>query len=154
MKKFLLTFIVIFLPSISLAAGLKSAMETSASAMRAQSERIKIITENIANSDNTGIKPDEDPYRRKVVFFEEVKDKETGANLVNIKKIDTDKSEFKLLYMPNHPAANADGYIRTPNVDRNLESMDLREAQRSYEANVTAIENSKQMMDRTLDLLR
>ena len=154
MKKFLLTFTVIFLPSLSLAAGLKSAMETSASAMRAQSERIKIITENIANSDNTGIRPDEEPYRRKVVFFEEVKDNETGTNLVKIKKIDTDKSEFKLLYMPNHPAANADGYIRTPNVDRNLESMDLREAQRSYEANVTAIENSKQMMDRTLDLLR
>jgi flagellar basal-body rod protein FlgC len=154
MKKLLLTFLVILLPSISFAAGLKSAMETSASAMRAQSERIKVITENIANSDNTGINSNEDPYRRKTIFFEEVKDKDSGTNLVKIKKIDTDKSEFKLLYMPNHPAANADGYIKTPNVDRNLESMDLREAQRSYEANVTAIENSKQMMDRTLDLLR
>ncbi len=154
----LLAYITSFLFCVAavpaLAGGLNSALETSASAMQAQSARIKVVTENIANSDTVGVNPEEEPYRRKTIFFEEKHDPKTGANLVKVKKIARDNSDFKLLYQPNHPAANADGYIKTPNVERSLESMDLREAQRSYEANVAAIENTKQMMDRTLDLMR
>ncbi len=156
MKELVYIFLfIICVPSVSEAAGgLKKALTSSASAMKAQSERIRVITENIANSDTTGLTETEEPYRRKTVYFENVKDDETGANVVKVKKIARDDSEFKLIYRPDHPAANADGYVRFPNVDRNLENIDIREAQRSYEANVTAIEVTKQMMERSLDLMR
>lgn len=152
--KYLLIIFISFFSVNSFAGGLDSAIETSASGMRVQSERIKIVTENIANSDTTGINPNEDPYRRKTIFFEESKDDDANANLVKVKKIDKDNSEFKLVYQPNHPAANEEGYVKLPNVDKSLESMDLRDAQRSYEANISAIETTKQIMERTLDLMR
>lgn len=151
---FLISFCLIFSPEGSYSRGLKASMETSASAMRAQSERMKIITQNIANSETTGINPNDDPYRRKTIFFENKIDPKTGLAKVKIKGIRKDNSEFKLVYRPDHPAANEDGYLKMPNVDRSLESMDLRAAQRHYEANVTAIENTKSMMERTLDLMR
>lgn len=155
MKKLFYISFALLLPSLSFAGGgLGSALEISASGMQSQSERIKIITENIANSETTGLSPEDQPYRRKLVFFDNVKDKKTGANVVKIKKIGEDQSDFKLYYKPEHPAADADGYVKYPNVDRNLEGIDLREAQRGYEANVTAIETTKQMMERSLDLMR
>lgn len=155
-KKFFLLVAVscLLLPTSSNAGAFNQALETSASGMKAQSARIKVITENIANSDTTGLSPDQDPYRRKTVFFEQQPDKKTGANVVKIKKIGVDNSEFKTVYQPNHPAANADGYVKYPNVDKMLEAMDLREAQRNYEANVSAITITKGMMDRSLDLMR
>jgi len=136
------------------AGSLESALDTSASGMRSQSERMKIVTENIANADTIGINPNDDPYRRKTIYFQEVKDPYSQTKLVTVRKVARDNSDFKLAYQPNHPAANADGYIKTPNVDKNLEAMDLKESQRSYEANVSAIENTKQIMERTLDLMR
>jgi flagellar basal-body rod protein FlgC len=157
MKKYFKYFIFLlafFFANNSFSGSLDSAMQTSASAMNAQSERIKVVTENIANTDTTGINPFEEPYRRKTIYFSQEKDKKTGAKLVQVKKIDRDKSDFKLVYQPEHPAANDEGYVRYPNVDRNLESMNLREAQRSYEANISAIEITKQMMDRSLDLMK
>ncbi len=152
--KYILVLSVYFFATQSFAGSLDSALETAASGMRAQSERIKIVTENIANENTVGIDPNAEPYRRKTIFFEEAKDPKTNANIVKVKKIDTDKSEFKLMYEPNHPAANAEGYIKIPNVDKSLESMDMRDAQRSYEANVSSIEITKQIMERTLDLMR
>lgn len=154
MKKLFLAFVLLVSPASSYCSGLESALDVSASGMRAQSERIKVVTENIANSDTTGVDPNEEPYRRKTIFFEEQKDSSTGSNLVKVKKYGKDNSDFKLVYQPNHPAANEEGYVKYPNVDKNLESIDLRDAQRSYEANVSAIENTKQMMERTLDLMR
>jgi flagellar basal-body rod protein FlgC len=151
---YILAFTVFGFSTGSFAGALDAALETSASGMRAQSERIKIVTENIANEDTTGINPNEEPYRRKTIYFEEVKDGKTKANLVKVKKIGRDNSTFKLIYLPNHPAANEEGYVRMPNVDKSLESMDLRDAQRSYEANISAIETTKQINERTLDLMR
>ncbi len=144
MKKLLLiSLLLLSSAEDSYSRGLESAVDISASGMRAQSERIKVITENIANSDTTGIDPNDEPYRRKTIFFEEQKDERTGASLVKVKKVSRDNSDFKLIYQPNHPAANEEGYVKYPNVDRNLETMDLRDAQRSYEANISAIENTK-----------
>ncbi|MDX1948927.1 MAG: flagellar basal body rod protein FlgC [Rickettsiales bacterium] len=155
MKIFFYIFLsILFFAENSFSAGLKNALDISASGMQAQAERVKIITENIANTDTTGISPNDTPYRRKIIVFQNVKDAKTKANLVKVRKIDTDKSDFKLVYMPEHPAANEEGYVKFPNVDKNLESIDLKEAQRAYEANITAIENTKQMIDRSLDLLR
>lgn len=136
------------------AGGLDSAINTAASGMKAQSERINIATQNIANADTTGINANEDPYRRKTIYFEEARDTKTNSNLVKVRKIGKDNSDFKLVYQPSHPAANEEGYVKYPNVDKSLESMDVRDAQKAYEANVTVIENTKQMMERTLDLMR
>ena len=156
MKKLNYIFVIFlsFVAQNSFAGSLDSALETSASAMKAQSARIKVVTENIANEDTIGTDPNQEPYRRKTIYFEQVKNPRTGANLVKVKRIGTDNSGFKLVYLPNHPAANADGYVRIPNVDKSLEAMDLRDAQRSYEANISAIETTKQIQERTLDLMR
>ena len=148
-------FIITLMFSQNVFAGaLDDAIQTSASGMKAQSQRIKIVTENIANEDTTGLNPNEEPYRRKTIFFEEAKDSKTNAKIVKVKKISRDNSDLKLVYLPNHPAANEDGYVKMPNVDKTLESMDLRDAQRSYEANISAIEATKQIQERTLDLMR
>lgn len=150
-------FVSIFLAfsaDVSFARSLRNSIDTAASGMSVQSERIKVITENIANVDTVGLSPDEDPYRRKNIYFENYSNKKTGANLLRVKKIREDQSEFKKEYNPSHPAADAEGYIRTPNVDRTLESVDLKDAQRSYEANISAIETSRGMTERALDLMR
>ncbi|HCR85238.1 MAG TPA: flagellar basal body rod protein FlgC [Alphaproteobacteria bacterium] len=152
---FLLAISCFLFSASSLAGGsLKQALAVSASGMKAESERIKVITENIANSDTTGLSPTQEPYRRKTVFFNQIIDKKTGTKLVNVKRIGVDNSDFKIVYQPNHPAADEAGYVKYPNVDRMMESMDMREAQRNYEANITAIEITKGMMDRSLDLMR
>jgi len=132
----------------------KRAMKSSSSALRAQSKRMEIVAENIANSENTGINPNEDPYRRKTIYFESTKDSDSGAGIVKVRRYDVDRSEFKKVYRPEHPAADAEGYVKLPNVERSLESMDMRAAQRAYEANISVIETTKQMMNRTLDLMR
>lgn len=146
--------IVIFFGINASAGSLKNSMNISAYGLKAQSKRMEIVAENIANSDTIGLSPDEDPYRRKVIFFENARDEDLGINTVKVRKIGHDNSDFKLVYKPDHPAANADGYIKLPNVEGSLESMDMREAQRVYEANISAIETTKNMMKRTLDLMR
>jgi flagellar basal-body rod protein FlgC len=150
----LIIIILLAFPQHAQSRSLTNAIDTSASAMRVQSERIKIVTENIANSETTGLTADEEPYRRKNIFFENVQDKKTGANLLRVRKISESQAEFKKEYNPSHPAADEGGYVRMPNVDRTLESVDLRDAQRSYEANISAIETSRGMNDRALDLMR
>jgi flagellar basal-body rod protein FlgC len=129
-------------------------MTTAASGMRAQSERMRIISENIANASSTAKNPGGDPYRRQVLSFEQELDKATGAPIVRTGKVQRDPSDFRLQYNPGHPAANEAGYVQMPNVNSLIEMMDMREAQRSYEANLNVIDGARQMAQRTLDLLR
>lgn len=126
----------------------------SASGMRAQSGRLRVIAENIANAQSTATTPGGEPYRRKVVFFQNVLDKHMGVEQVKITRRSYDNSEFNRKYDPNHPAADRDGYVLLPNVSTIAEMMDMREARRGYEANLNVIEVSKAMLNQTLALLR
>ena len=131
-----------------------TSMNIAASGMNAQAQRIKIIAQNIANADSTGIEPGSDPYRRQIVSFKNVFDREMGANVVKVSGVAKDQSEFKTRFDPSHPAANADGYVKLPNVNSVLESADLREAQRSYEASLAAMDLVKAMMAQTIQSIR
>ena len=133
---------------------LKNAMKIAASGMRAEGQRLKVIAENLANADSLGRTPGADPYRRKVVSFRSELDRATGADLVQAQKPSTDQTDFQLKYDPGHPAANADGYVKMPNVNPVIEMADMREAQRTYEANLNVIDSARQMISRTIDLLR
>lgn len=134
---------------------LLSAILISSGGMRVQGERIRVISENVANADTTGMTPGADPYRRQTISFKNELDKELGVNMVSVNKIGRDmQSPFSLEFMPDHPAADADGYVKKPNVNLMMEMMDVREAQRSYEANLGLIEQSRAMISRTIDLLR
>jgi flagellar basal-body rod protein FlgC len=130
------------------------AIKISASGMKAQGVRLRVISENIANSNSLAETPGGDPYRRKLVSFKEVLDKSLGAQTVAVNKVEFDQSEFGKRYDPTHPAADKDGYVSTPNVNNLIEMMDMREAQRSYSANLDMIDSSKHMIERTIDLLR
>lgn len=133
---------------------LNNAMQVAASGLAAQSARLRIVSQNIANSQSTGTTPDQDPYRRQTLTFKNVLDKELGVKVVKVGEYTTDKSEFPVRYMPYHPAADASGYVRFPNVNSLIESADLKEAQRSYEANLSVVETSRSMLTRTIDLMR
>jgi len=128
------------------------ALKTAASAMTAQTLRLRTISENIANANSTATTAGADPYRRKLVTFKNVLDRETGASVVKVDHIVPDAAPFELKYMPGHPAA--DGYVRMPNVNPLVEMGDLREAQRSYQANVDVISATNTMISRAVDLLR
>ncbi len=132
-----------------------STMMISAHGMRAQGERTRVIAENIANADTAPNRPGEDPYVRKVITFENELNKEIGSKVVNVKDVEkVQRNQFKLEYRPDHPAADEQGYVRMPNVNKLVEMMDMREAQRSYEANLGMVEQSRDMMIRTIDVLR
>lgn len=133
---------------------LMKTIKISAAGMRAQGLRMKTIAENLANSESLSQTPGEDPYRRKFVTFKNVLDRKLGTKLVTVNDIQTDKSEFKKRFDKNHPAADAQGYVKMPNVNPLLEMMDMREAQRSYRANLSLIKVAKNMLSRTIDLLR
>ena len=122
--------------------------------MKVQGTRLRVISENLANADSLPTGPGKSPYRRKNIQFQNVLDRELGLNLVKVKKIGVDKSEFNRRFDPGHPAADEKGYVQTPNVKTLIEVMDMREAPRSYEANLTAIRSARSMMKRTIDLLR
>ncbi len=132
-----------------------NAMKISAMGMRAQGARIRVISENIANADTTGDTPGADPYRRQNITFKNELDRKIGAKLVEVDKIGVDlEAPFRLKYIPDHPAADENGYVKLPNVNSLIEMMDVREAQRSYEANLGMIEQARTMALRTIDLLR
>ncbi len=132
---------------------LLDAMTQAAKGMKAQGTRMRIISENMANADTTATAPGGDPYQRKVVTFKNMLDKETGLKEVKVDKIVSDNSDFVMKYEPGHPAADKHGYVKTPNVNTLVEMMDMREAQRSYEANLGVIDMAKSMLMRTIDLL-
>ena len=133
---------------------LTNVMSIASSGLRAQSTRMKVVAENIANAATTPNSPTETPYQRQVVTFKNEFDRAMGVYKVKVDGVKKDKSEFIRKYDPAHPAADADGYISTPNVKPIMESMDMREAQRSYNANLSVIESSRSMLLKTIDLLR
>ena len=122
--------------------------------MRAQGMRLRVISENIANADSTASTPGGDPYRRKVITFRNKMDEALGADVVQVKQIGEDNSDFDLKFDPAHPAANEDGYVLLPNVSTLVESMDMREANRSYQANLRVVETAKGMFAQTVSILR
>lgn len=133
---------------------LQKSLQISASGMRAQGTRLRVIAENIANSGSTAQVPGGEPYRRKLVSFGSVMDRELGIETVRVRNIFTDSDSFGRKYMPGHPAADEDGYILTPNVNPLMEMADMREAQRTYEANLRSIQTARMMLTRTLELLK
>ncbi|MCI5060267.1 MAG: flagellar basal body rod protein FlgC [Alphaproteobacteria bacterium] len=131
------------------------AMTISSYGMRAQGERTRIISENIANANTAALTPEGEPFARKVITFENEMDRSRGHRVVKVEDITDDRrGEFPLKYMPDHPGANEAGYVKMPNVNLLIEMNDMREAQRSYEANLGMIEQSRSMTLRTIDLLR
>ncbi|OHC75067.1 MAG: flagellar basal body rod protein FlgC [Rhodospirillales bacterium RIFCSPLOWO2_12_FULL_58_28] len=133
---------------------LMKTMRISSSAMKAQGTRLRVISENVANADSMAKGPGQLPYQRKTVTFKNVLDRNVGLNVVKVNNIGTDKSEFEKRFDPNHPAADVDGYVQIPNVNPLIEMMDMREAQRSYDANLNVVKASKQILKDTIDLLR
>ncbi|MDG4648623.1 flagellar basal body rod protein FlgC [Roseibacterium sp. SDUM158017] len=133
---------------------LRSISSIAASGMLAQSHRLKVTAENVANANSTGNTPTEEPYRRKTITFAELLDRESGASMVQVEDIGRDASDFPLRYDPAHPAANEEGYVRTPNVSAILEMNNMREAARSYEANMNMYEAARTMRRQMLDLLK
>jgi flagellar basal-body rod protein FlgC len=129
-------------------------MQIAASGLRAQTGRMQVIAENIANADSTAQRPGGDPYRRKIPTFRSEMDRALEANTVTMGKIRTDPTDFRTKYEPGHPAADRNGYVKYPNVNSVIELNDMREAQRSYEANTNVITATRRMIQRTIDLLR
>jgi flagellar basal-body rod protein FlgC len=129
-------------------------MAIAASGLRAQASRMRVISENIANADSTPSKPGADPYRRKMLTFKSAFDRELGVNTVAVGRMVTDKSDFRLKYEPGNPLADANGNVKYPNVNSLIELTDMREAQRSYEANVNLITATRRMLQRTIDILK
>ena len=133
---------------------LLKSLNISASGMKVQGTRLRIIAENIANAGSTALTPEGEPYRRKLITFGSALDRELGVDLVDIQRVSRDPSEFGQRYQPGHPAANETGYVKTSNVNTLVEMTDMREAQRSYEANLRVMQSSQRMLQRTIDLLR
>lgn len=132
----------------------RASMFIAGSGMRAQGARLRVISENIANADSTAQTPGGDPYRRKMVTFENVMDDALRADVVRVRQISEDQSDFELQFDPQHPAANGDGYVALPNVSTLIETMDMREANRSYQANLRLVETARNMHAQTLGILR
>jgi flagellar basal-body rod protein FlgC len=133
-----------FLKSIAIAA----------SGLRAQAGRMRVLSENIANADSTATRAGGDPYRRKIPTFRSEVDRALDAKVVTLGRVRPDQSEFRNKYEPGHPAADANGYVKHPNVNSTVEMTDMREAQRSYEANLNVIGATRRMLQRTIDILR
>ena len=131
-----------------------SSMRNAATGLHAQTARMRVIAENLANADSAGKTPGEDPYRRKIPTFKAVMDSDVGGEVVKIGRIALDQSEFQSRYEPGHPAADANGYVKYPNVNALVETMDMREAQRSYEANLNVVTVTRQMLGATIDILK
>ncbi len=137
-----------------MSSDLNKVMSVAGSGLRAQSTRMKVIAENIANASTTPSTPEELPYQRKVVTFKNEFDRAQGIYKVKIAGVKKDNSDFVRKFDPSHPAADKEGYVLTPNVKSIMESMDMKQAQRSYEANLNVVESSRTMLMRTIDLLR
>ena len=132
---------------------LDRALRISAAGMQAQATRLRVVAENLANADSTGQAPGADPYRRKTVTFANTLDRSVGANTLHANRIGTDADAFPQRYDPSHPAADASGYVKLPNVDPAIEAMDMREAQGTYSANLAVLETTRGMLTRTIQAL-
>lgn len=137
-----------------MAADLSTSLQVSAAGMDAQTARIKIVAENLANQNTTGSTPGADAYRRRTVSFQNRIDKALGVETVSVKAVGVDKSEQPLKYDPGNPAADKNGYVKMPNVNSFVELMDMRDAEQSYSANLNVASTTRTMLNRTLDLLK
>ncbi len=126
----------------------------AASGLRAQAGRMRIIAENLANADSTAQRPGADPYRRKIPTFRAEINRALSANVVSLGRTRPDRSDFRVKHEPGHPAADASGYVKYPNVNSLIEAADMREAQRSYEANLNVIGATRRMIQKTIEILR
>jgi len=133
---------------------LSAALKISSSGMQVQSTRMRVVSENLANAQSTGKTPGADPYRRKTVTFSSEMDRAAGAALVKVKSVGVDKSPFDVRHDPGNPAADAKGFVKVPNVNSLIELSDMRQANRSYTANLQAITQARSMISMNIDLLR
>ncbi|GAB5429645.1 MAG: flagellar basal body rod protein FlgC [Devosia indica] len=131
-----------------------SSLRIAATGLHAQTARMRVIAENIANADSAGKAPGDEPYRRRIPTFQASYDAEVGGRVVEIGRLAYDMSEFSSRYEPGHPAADESGFVQYPNVNTLVETVDMRQAQRSYEANLNVVTVTRQMLGRTLDILR
>jgi flagellar basal-body rod protein FlgC len=133
---------------------LQTSLHIAASGLQAQSTRLRVVSENIANAQSTGSTPGADPYARKTVSFESEMDRSLGANVVEVKSVGVDSTPFKLEREPGNPAADENGMVKMPNVDVLVELADMREANRSYEANLQVAKQSADLLNTTISLMK
>jgi flagellar basal-body rod protein FlgC len=133
---------------------LTTALKVASTGLNAQSQRLRVVSENLANAQSTGDTPGADPYRRKTVSFAAELDKATGGSTVDVLKVDRDPSAFPLEYLPGHEAADANGYVKMPNVNPIIEMADVSEANRAYQANLQVIKQARNLISMTIDLMR
>ena len=133
---------------------LSTALKVAASGLSAQSERLRVVAENLANAQSTGTVPGSDPYRRKTIAFAAELDRASGASLVDVVKVDRDNSAFPIEYLPGSQAADEDGFVKMPNVNPLVEMADVSQANRSYEANLQVIKQARELISMTIDLMR
>ncbi|MEJ2228301.1 MAG: flagellar basal body rod protein FlgC [Alphaproteobacteria bacterium] len=133
---------------------LQLSLKVAASGLEAQGHRVRVVSENLANHDSTGNTPGAVPYTRKTISFKTALDHAAQANLVHVDQIGHDNSPYPLEFNPSHPAADAKGYVKRPNVNMLVELADMREANRSYEANLQVIKQARELISLTIDLLR
>lgn len=133
---------------------LLKSIAVAASGLRSQSGRMRVIAENLANADSGPSRAGADPYRRKIPTFQQKFDRELDAQVVGLGRVQRDSSAFRTKFEPGNPVADASGNVRMPNVNSLIETMDMREAQRSYEANLNLISSTRRMIQRTIDILR
>jgi flagellar basal-body rod protein FlgC len=133
---------------------LTAALKVAASGLEAQSMRMRVVSENLANAQSTGKTPGADPYQRKTITFSSELDRASGATMIGVDRIGHDNTPFRVEYDPDHPAADKSGYVKMPNVNMMIEMADMREADRSYEADLQIVKQSRQMISMTIDLLK
>lgn len=133
---------------------LDSALRHAGAGMKAQAARLRVVAQNLANAQSTGAEPGAEPYRRRTVSFGEALERESGLRLVDVRRYGHDRSEPERRFEPGHPAADEQGWVLYPNVEPVIELMDMREAQRSFEANLGAMQTARALLQRALDLLR
>jgi len=133
---------------------LSTALKVAASGLSAQSDRLRVVSENLANAQSTGSSPGADPYQRKTISFAAQLDRASGGSLVEVTKIDRDKTDFPIEFSPGHEAADANGYVKMPNVNVLIEMADMTEANRSYEANLQVVKQARDLISMTIDLMR
>ncbi len=133
---------------------LKVILKVAASGLDAQSTRMRVVSETLANAQSTGKTPGSDPYQRKIVSFESELDEVANANMVKVEGVDVHQAPFRIEHDPGHPAADANGFVKLPNVNMLVEMADMREANRSYEANLQVMKQAREMISMTIDLMR
>ena len=135
-------------------SNLQTSSDIALSGLKAQTERLRVVSQNMANVDSVATEAGGKPYQRQIITFKNELDRKLGAEIVKVNKVSVDSSEFGRKYDPNHPGANEEGYVLLPNVNPLIEIMDMKEAQRTYEANLNVIRTSRDLMARTLELIK